>query len=81
MSWIAIQTVKAQLYSQGRDIPAAFVTEYGIELPVGPMPAIDDVNKKTPPSSLAFSVGKALRSRWRLALQLTDHIYGACQRE
>lgn len=76
MSWIAIQIVKDQLYSRERDIPAAFVTEYGIELPLGAMPAMDAVNKKTPPSSLAFSVGKALRSRWRLALQLTDHIYG-----
>lgn len=40
-------------------------------LPEAAMPAIDEVSKKTPPSALAFNVGKALRRMCKFALQLT----------
>lgn len=40
-------------------------------LPEAAMPATDEVSKKTPPSALAFNVGKASRKICRFALQLT----------
>lgn len=40
-------------------------------LPEAAMPATDEVSKKTPPSALAFNVGKASRKMCRFALQFT----------
>ena len=42
-----------------------------MELPDADTPAIDEVNRKTPPSVFALKVGKALRRRCKLALQFT----------
>lgn len=47
------------------------MTEYAIELPDAETPAMEDVNRKRPPSGLAFNVGSAFRSRCRFALQFT----------
>ena len=51
--------------------PAALVTEYAMVLPEADTPAMDEVNRKAPPSGLALKVGKALRRRCNCALQLT----------
>lgn len=51
--------------------PAAFVTEYAMVLPAAVTPAMDEVNKNTPPSWFALNVGSASRRRCKLALQFT----------
>jgi len=50
---------------------AAFVTEYGIELPPTIRPAMLEVIMKTPPSGLALNVGRAACMRWVCAFTLT----------
>ena len=48
--------------------------------PEAAIPATEEVSKKTPPSELAFNVGKAFRRRCRLALQLTAQHWNSSQR-
>jgi len=57
--------------SRRDSIPADLVTQYAIVDPFAETPATDDVTRNTPPSALALNVGKAFRSRCRLALQFT----------
>lgn len=50
---------------------AAFVTQYGKLDPLVPIPAIELVTRKTPPSGLALNVGRAVRRRNCWALTFT----------
>ena len=48
-------------------------------LPAAETPAMDEVNKNTPPSRFALNVGSASRRRCKLALQFTAQALGLSQ--